>query len=246
MDTHPLWELLTTIKAHTFVDLTHVLTTYNPHAADMPNASIEKLYDMKKDGFRAHTYTFAGQWSTHCDPPSHLIADGRSIDEILPSEMMAPLVVIDVRDRVEVVSDYVLTEQDILLWEEAHGLVPDGAFVVMQSGWSTRWDSPLEFYNADSSGIRHTPGWSIDAVDFLCTQRNIVGIGHETLDTDPGVLVANDCLDAEVAILGHGKYQIEALRLIEDVPPAGSIIVVSFAKPKAGSGFPARVFAIVP
>jgi len=33
---------------------------------------------------------------------------------------------------------------------------------------------------------------------------------------------------------------------LDQVPESGAIVVVSFPKPKGGSGFPARVFAIVP
>lgn len=32
----------------------------------------------------------------------------------------------------------------------------------------------------------------------------------------------------------------------KEVPEASALVVVSFPKPKDGSGFPARVFAIVP
>jgi kynurenine formamidase len=33
---------------------------------------------------------------------------------------------------------------------------------------------------------------------------------------------------------------------LDKVPEAKAIVVVAFPKPKGGSGFPARVFAIVP
>jgi hypothetical protein len=41
-------------------------------------------------------------------------------------------------------------------------------------------------------------------------------------------------------------YQIELLTNLDKVPESGAIVVVSFPKPKGGSGFPARVFAILP
>src|SRR5436189_4531799 len=40
-------------------------------------------------------------------------------------------------------------------------------------------------------------------------------------------------------------YQIELLTNLDQIPEAGAIAIVSFPKPKNGSGFPARVFAIV-
>jgi len=46
--------------------------------------------------------------------------------------------------------------------------------------------------------------------------------------------------------LSTNHYQIELLTNLDQVPEYGAIVVVSFPKPKGGSGFPARVFAILP
>ena len=46
--------------------------------------------------------------------------------------------------------------------------------------------------------------------------------------------------------LGTDHYRIELLANLDKVPEAGAIVVVTFPKPKGGSGFPARVFAILP
>ena len=45
---------------------------------------------------------------------------------------------------------------------------------------------------------------------------------------------------------GTGHFQIELLTGLDAVPEAGALVMVSFPKPKDGSGFPARVIAIVP
>lgn len=50
----------------------------------------------------------------------------------------------------------------------------------------------------------------------------------------------------ETYILGTNHYQIELLTNLDQVPEAGALVVVNFPKPKGGSGFPARVFAILP
>ena len=50
----------------------------------------------------------------------------------------------------------------------------------------------------------------------------------------------------EAYILGLNHYQIELPANLDQVPEFGAIAVVSFSKPKGGSGFPARVFAILP
>ncbi len=50
----------------------------------------------------------------------------------------------------------------------------------------------------------------------------------------------------ETYVLSQNHYQIELLANLDAVPEAGAIVIVSFPKPKGGSGFPARVFAILP
>ena len=50
----------------------------------------------------------------------------------------------------------------------------------------------------------------------------------------------------EEYILRSSHYQIEVLTNLDQVPEHGALVVASFAKPKKGSGFPARVFAILP
>ena len=70
--------------------------------------------------------------------------------------------------------------------------------------------------------------------------------GHETTDTDPGTATTKDDYSIETYILSTNHYQIELLTNLDQVPEAGAIAVVSFPKPKGGSGFPVRVFAILP
>src|SRR6266566_9068165 len=70
--------------------------------------------------------------------------------------------------------------------------------------------------------------------------------GHETTDTDPGIAASKDDYSLETYILSTNHYQIELLTNLDQVPKAGAIVVATFPKPRNGSGFPARVFAIVP
>ena len=94
--------------------------------------------------------------------------------------------------------------------------------------------------------MSHYPGWSMETLKFLYEQRKITASGHETTDTDPGVATSKNDYSLEAYILGTNHYQIELLANLDQVPESGAIVVATFPKPKAGSGFPARVFAIVP
>jgi kynurenine formamidase len=243
---HHLWTLLNQLQQHRFVDLTHTFAPGIPRAPDMPDEKRSVLYDHDPDGWQVHLYQHAGQWGTHVDPPVHACAGGRTVDQISPSEMMLPLVVIDIEDAVVDAPDYAVTIADITEWENRHGQIPRQAFVALKTGWSRRWPNQVKMDNCDALGVRHSPGWSLPALDFLCQQRDIAVCGHETADTDPGILVSEDQFPAEEYLLSQGKHQIELLSSLDDVPPAGSIVVATFPKPFKGSGFPARVFAICP
>jgi kynurenine formamidase len=53
-------------------------------------------------------------------------------------------------------------------------------------------------------------------------------------------------MDMERYVLRTDHYQIELLTNLDQVPEWGALIVATFPKPKNGTGFPARVFAILP
>jgi kynurenine formamidase len=100
--------------------------------------------------------------------------------------------------------------------------------------------------NKDRNGVAHYPGWSMDVLKYLFEKKKVTATGHETTDTDPGIATTRDDYSLESYVLSTNHYQIELLTNLDQVPQAGAIIVVSFPKPKGGSGFPARVFAILP
>ncbi len=83
-------------------------------------------------------------------------------------------------------------------------------------------------------------------LEYLYEKRHITASGHETTDTDPGLATSHDDYSLESWILHHDHYQIELLTNLDQVPEAGALAIVTFPKPKGGSGFPARVIAIVP
>jgi kynurenine formamidase len=242
-----LWDLLTDIKASCrFVDLTHAFEPGIPHAPDMPDEIRTVLFDFEPDGFMAHRYDHVGQWGTHADAPVHFAKNGRFLDEIDVVDMVLPLVVIDISDTVSTDPDYGATIEDIQKWEKCNGEIPDHAFVALRTDWSYRWPDSDRLANRDELGIQHTPGWTVEALKFLCGKRNIIACGHETADTDRGIEISADLFPAETYVLGQDKYQIEFLKSLDQVAEVGALVVASFPKPKKGSGFPARVFAISP
>jgi kynurenine formamidase len=118
--------------------------------------------------------------------------------------------------------------------------------VAMRTDWSKRWPDMAAMQNKDADGVAHYPGWSLPVLKYLYEERKITASGHETTDTDPGIATSQGDYSLEAYILSTNHYQIELLSNLDQVPEAGSLVVVAFPKPKDGSGFPARVFAILP
>lgn len=240
------------IRVHRFVDLTHTFEPGIPHWPGFPDETRETIYSYEEgdgtmgSGFLAEVYTHVGQWGTHVDPPAHFVEGLRTIDEIGVHEMVLPLVVIDVSDKVDENHDYTITMDDVRAWEAEYGPIPARAFVAMRTDWSVRWPDPEAMRNEDEEGIAHYPGWSQPVLTYLYEERDITASGHETTDTDPGIATSEGDYSLEAYILGQNKYQIELLTNLDQVPEHGGIVIVTFPKPKDGSGFPARVFAIVP
>jgi kynurenine formamidase len=136
--------------------------------------------------------------------------------------------------------------EDVRLWEKKYGKIPAGAFVAMRTDWSKRWPDMAAMQNKDTDGIAHYPGWSMDVLKYLYEVCKITASGHEPTDTDPGIATSAGDYSLEAYILGTNHYQIELLTNLDKVPQYGALVIVAFPKPEAGSGFPARVFAILP
>jgi len=240
------------IAGKQFVDLTHSFGPQTPHWKGFPKETARTLYwyDPKAgtlgSGFFAQMFCHVGQWGTHVDPPAHFTKGGRTVDQIDPKEMFLPLVVLDVHTKVAANPDYILSLADVKAWEAKHGPVPAHAFVAMRTDWSKRWPSAEAMANKDAHGIGHYPGWSMPVLRYLYEYRHITASGHETTDTDPGIRASKDDFSLETWILNHDHYQIEMLANLDRVPESGALAIVTFPKPQGGSGFPARVIAIVP
>lgn len=234
------------------VDLTHAFEPGIPRWPGFPEEKRETIYWYEKgrgsmgEGFFSEVYTHVGQWGTHVDPPAHFIKGLRTIDQIELKEMILPLVVIDVHEEAAKNPDYTLSLERVKKWEKDHGPIPAGAFVALRTDWSKRWPDAAAMDNKDAAGVAHYPGWSKEALQYLYEEKKITASGHETTDTDPGVATSKEDYSLETYLLSTNHYQIELLANLDQVPESGAIVIATFPKPKNGSGFPARVFAVIP
>ena len=111
---------------------------------------------------------------THLDAPIHF-AEGRlTADQIPLSRLVAPAVVIDVTTEAARTADYQLTAGDIRSWEQANGVIPERAIVLVRSGWGRFWPDRQAFLGTDAAGDTanlHFPGIAREAAEFLMERR---------------------------------------------------------------------------
>lgn len=224
-----------------FIDLTHTLSPNTPHWSGFSPMVMNTIFDYN-DGFYVHEFSVVGQFGTHIDAPNHFVKNTRSLDQILPSEMILPLCVIDISEKVKTNVDYSITLDDLKTWEKEYGKIPKNCFVALRTDWYKKDDLD----NCDKNGKKHYPGWSMDVLKFLVEKRDIKAIGHETSDTDPAIQGDKDGLIMEYYILEQERYQIELMKNLDKLPPKGALIFCGFPKVKNGTGFPARCIAITP
>lgn len=231
-------------KEYKWVDMSHELSPDTPHWVGWPALMCEEKMNLDGAIFAAHAYTTVGQYGTHVDAPAHMVKGGRTLEQVTLEESIMPLCVINKEDAVTQNADYVLTVADVLEWEAQYGTIPEGAFVIFQSGWGKRPGETMD--NLDADGNRHFPGWQLETVKFLVEERNIGGIGHETSDTEAPITSSLTNYEVEYYILAQDRIQVELLCNVEQCPPIGGIFFCTYPKVKGGTGYPARCFALCP
>jgi kynurenine formamidase len=117
--------------------------------------------------------------------------------------------------------------------------------VLLRTGWSKR-QGREEFLNAKQDGA-HSPGFDGTCSQFLAKERDILGVGVETVGTDAGQAGRFDPpFPNHTCMHGAGKFGITSLINLDQLPPTGAIVIAAPLKIVHGSGSPLRVIAITP
>ena len=99
-----------------------------------------------------------------------------------------------------------------------------------------------KFTGKDSAGTLHFPGFSAEAAEWLMKERKVVGIAVDTLSLDHG---PSKDFRTHLAWLPTGRWGLENVANLDQVPAAGATLVVGLAKVKDATGGPARLIALV-
>lgn len=239
------------------IDLTHTLSPDFPQIVMPPEFGqcspfrIEEIsrYDARGPAWYWNNFTCGEHTGTHFDAPIHWIS-GRdlphnSVDTIPVTDFIGPACVIDCTAQVARDPDYLLSVDDVVRWEAQHGKLPTRAWVLMRTDWSKRSHDPVAYQNYDEEG-QHTPGPSAEAVRFLVEERDARGFGSEAIGTDAGQGAhLKPPYPCHYLMHGAGRYGLQCLRNLDQLPAAGSVLLCAPLKIEKGSGSPLRVLALV-
>ena len=237
------------------VDLTHTLDPdfpviiLPPEFGQCARFRMEEVsaYDHRGPAWKWHNLTLSEHTGTHFDAPSHWIS-GRdvpngSVDEIPVEVFVGPAVVIDCSAGAAENADFELTPEIIRQWEAEHGQIPADSWVLMRTDWSRR--SGESYLNMLEDGP-HSPGPTPDGIRFLIDERDIRGFGTETVGTDAGQGSHYvPPYPAHCYLHGAGKYGLQCLANLDQLPPTGAMLMAAPLKIKNGTGSPLRVLAMV-
>ena len=200
------------------------------------NATIEK------DGYFTRSFWMLEHYGTHMDAPAHFPPGKTTVDQIPVKQLFGPAVVIDVRTESANDADYLLPAARVEDWEKRHGRIPDGAIVLLRTGWASRWPDVKRYRNQDAAGTMHFPGFSVEVAKLLI-ERKVSGLGCDTLSIDNG---ASKDFAVHHLTLGAGLYHLENLADLSELPETGAFLIAAPIKLEGGSGGPVRVFALLP
>jgi kynurenine formamidase len=80
---------------------------------------------------------------------------------------------------------------------------------------------------------------------LLVDGRDVIGLGVETIGTDAGQAHLFDPpYPAHTLLHGAGKYGLQCLENLDQLPATGAVIVSAPLKIQGGSGSPLRVLAL--
>lgn len=223
------------------VDMTHKLTPEFPTFFNEPGISSTQVFNFAEHGFNLFDLTIREHTATHIDAPLHFSADGASVDEIPVTDLVVPLCVIHIHGKAAENPDAQVTPDDLKAWIATNGPIPDRACVAMHSGWSDKAATPA-YRGADADGMLHFPGFHIETTQMLLEETNAAAMAVDTLSLDHG---PSADFATHYAWLPAGRYGIENLAGLGNVPAAGATLVVGAPTHAGGTGGPARIFAMV-
>ncbi|AKS42977.1 cyclase family protein [Wenzhouxiangella marina] len=233
-----------------WIDLTHAFSEDSIYwPTDTRGFELEELAHGHTEGgwfYSSYRYSSAEHGGTHLDAPIHFAEGRQTADEIPLSSLIGPAVVVDVSGHAH--PDYLISVEDFQAWESAHGRMPDGAILLVRTGWETRYGDRTAYLGTELTGAEavpelHFPGLDPEAAQWLVDERSIAAFGLDTPSVDYG---QSRDFRSHVILYEENIPGFENVTNLAQLPPAGSYVIALPMKIEGGSGGPLRIIAYRP
>jgi kynurenine formamidase len=233
-----------------WIDLTHSFDTSTVYwPTDEPYRHDTVYYGMTEKGYFYSSFKYAAEehGGTHFDAPVHFGKGQKFIHEVSVDQMHGPGVILDITRQSAENRDYLVSVADFENWEKQYGKIPDGAIILLNTGFGKYWDDHLKYTGTLKTGKEgvaelHFPGLDPVAAKWLVESRRIKAIGLDTPSIDYG---QSKDFQTHRILCAAGLTMYENVANLDQVPAKGSYIVALPMKIKGGSGAPLRIVAIV-
>lgn len=234
-----------------WVDLTHAFSSESVYWPTARGFTLDTVsYGVTDGGWFYSSFDFAASehGGTHLDAPIHFAEGKWASDQIPLSSLMGPAAVVDVSARADADADYLVSVEDLQAWEAAHGVLPEGAILLLRTGWGSRWSDRAAYLGTDLTGPEavpalHFPGLDPEAARWLVAERNVAAVGIDTPSIDRG---QSTTFESHVVLYAENVVGFENVANLERLPASGSYAMALPMKIQGGSGGPLRIVAFVP
>lgn len=234
-----------------WIDLTY---SFDENTVFWPTAEsfhLDTVFEGVNDSgfyYSAFQFCLAEHGGTHLDAPMHFSEGKWAVDEIPVEQGIGAAVVIDVAENAEGNADYLISVDDVEAWEAQHGQIPDGAIVILRTGYGKFWPDRTKYMGTNERGPEavaklHFPGIDPELAQWIVDNRKIKAIGLDTPSLDYG---QSTLFESHQILNGDNILGFENLANLEQLPPTGAWVVALPMKIKGGSGGPLRIIAMVP
>ncbi|XP_076066519.1 isatin hydrolase-like [Oratosquilla oratoria] len=197
--------------------------------------------------FESNDICLSEHSGTHLDAPAHYAEGKWTVDQIPLERLVGPAVVMDISDKVSQNATAELSADDVTTWLETHGPIPDGAIVLVKTGWAKFYGNITAYIGPDARNPVF-PGISPSAANVLVdyermTGHQVVGVGLDAPSLDHGLALD---FPTHQELAQANIYGLENVGNLELLPTTGAMLTVLPMKIRGGSGGPTRILATLP
>lgn len=206
------------------IDLTHKLRSNLPVFPGTIEPSFVRVNTIAKDGFAELNMTMSTHTGTHIDAPCHIIANGKSLDQLSLDQFIGKAMVINCTG---------VTSISLELLQSKEESIKQVEFILFYTGWQHKWNTP--------DYLEKFPTLTQEATEWLL-KFPLKAIGFDAISVDK---VEDITLPNHNLLLGNGILIIENLINLDQLIDLSFEFYCIPLHIKNADGSPVRAFARV-